>query len=573
MSKIVIGEGLEMDINELLRTRLLLQANSGGGKSWMLRRICEELFGRVPMFIIDPEGEFSTLREKFDYVLVGPEGEVPADPNSAAIVAERLLDLRVSAVCDIYELKPEDRHTWVRGFLDAIIDAPKNLWHPRIVIVDEAHIFAPERGIGESEAGGSMIDLATRGRKRGLCPIFASQRLSKLSKNATAELLNRLVGPTFEDLDLDRAADLLSVSRGDREAFFKEMKTLEPGNFYGLGRAISKERVKVKVGPVRTTHPEMGSGAYAYAPTPAPEKVKALLHKLEGIPQMVEQKARTEDALRMEIKGLKDQLAQRPVGEKIEVAGKIERIEVPVIKGAELARVELVLEQVDRAGVKMESYLGVLRSFVDAVRSEVKSIEGAAKTGVREKIEKRVEVPKVADVPRPDEPVEGGLGRSQKAILKALVEFKQMGVEAVPRTHLASWLGLKVAGSFLNNLAALKALFYIESNSGRGDEKTVVLTPDGQKLAPETVFEATPEAVFDQLRTLVANPQKAILDLCKEKYPNWTEREDLAAALGLQVSGSFLNNISELHTSALIEYGMGDQKNQVRLLPWTILAG
>lgn len=157
--KISLGTA-EMDLNELLRTRLLLQANSGGGKSWLLRRLAEELFGRVPIFIIDPEGEFSTLREKFDYVLVGPGGETPADPRSAAVVAEKLIDLKVSAVCDIYELKPPDRHRWVRLFLEALIDAPKSLWHPRIVVVDEAHIFAPERGMGESEASGAMVDLA-----------------------------------------------------------------------------------------------------------------------------------------------------------------------------------------------------------------------------------------------------------------------------------------------------------------------------------------------------------------------------------------------------------------------------
>ena len=33
------------------------------------------------------------------------------------------------------------------------------------------------------------------------------------------------------------------------------------GDFYGLGRAIAKDRIRIRIGPVRTTHPEMGAGS------------------------------------------------------------------------------------------------------------------------------------------------------------------------------------------------------------------------------------------------------------------------------------------------------------------------
>ncbi len=168
MSMVSIGKvgksDASIDIDVLLRTRGLIQANSGGGKSWLIRRIAEQAFGAVQIIIIDPEGEFATLREKHGYVLVGKGGETPADPRSAELVAKRLLELNASAVCDIYELKPPDRHRWIRLFLEAMIDAPKSLWHPALVVVDESHVFCPEKGQGESEASTAMIDLATRGR-------------------------------------------------------------------------------------------------------------------------------------------------------------------------------------------------------------------------------------------------------------------------------------------------------------------------------------------------------------------------------------------------------------------------
>ena len=134
-----------LDVDRLLSTRLLIQANSGKGKSWLIRRIAEQAYGKVPIIIIDPEGEFATLREQFGYVLAGKGGETPADPRSAALLAHTLLKLKASAVCDLYEMKPSQRHAWVKLFLEALIDAPKELWHPLIIVVDEAHVFCPEK--------------------------------------------------------------------------------------------------------------------------------------------------------------------------------------------------------------------------------------------------------------------------------------------------------------------------------------------------------------------------------------------------------------------------------------------
>lgn len=314
---IIVGQtqkgDLKLDIDVLLRTRMLIQANSGGGKSFLMRRLAEQLFGKVQVIIIDPEGEFPTLREKFGYVLVGQGGETSADVRSAGLVAEKLLELNASAVCDIFESfrkNPQGRHAWVKAFCNALLDAPKRLWHPAVIIIDEVHKFAPEKGAGESEASESVIGLATAGRKRGFCLVGATQRLGKVRKDMTAEMLNRLVGPTFEDLDLVRAADLLSVAPEDKKEFFAQMRMLEPGSFFALGRALCKERMLVKIGPVQTTHPEMGSATYASAPPPTPDKVKALLPKLADLPQQAEEKQRTVEGLQKEVRELKMKLRE-----------------------------------------------------------------------------------------------------------------------------------------------------------------------------------------------------------------------------------------------------------------------
>ncbi len=89
------------------------------------------------------------------------------------------------------------------------MEAPKRLWHPVVVVVDEAHKFAPEKD--ESEASDAMIALTTDGRKRQFCAVCATQRLGKLSKDAAAELLNVMIGGTVLDIDRKRAAEALGV--------------------------------------------------------------------------------------------------------------------------------------------------------------------------------------------------------------------------------------------------------------------------------------------------------------------------------------------------------------------------
>lgn len=357
MAKINIGtsEGkqISFDLDTLIRTRLLIQANSGGGKSWLIRRIAEQGFGKVQIIIIDPEGEFATLREKYDYVLVGKGGETPADTRSASLVAHKLLELHASAVCDLYEMKASDRHRWVRLFLEALIDAPKSLWHPVLVIVDEAHTFAPEKGAGESEASESMIGLATRGRKRGFCAVFATQRLGKLRKDAAAELTNVLIGQTFIDVDRKRASEALGIASSAQREFNDEMKVIAPGHFWALGRAISTERILVNIGTVETTHPEPGESKRSLEPPPAPDKIKSLLPKLSDLPKEAEAKARTEADLRKEIAEYKRQLSTRPTISVPET--KIERVEIPVFQSGEIDRLETVAKNLGDIGAQLVS--------------------------------------------------------------------------------------------------------------------------------------------------------------------------------------------------------------------------
>ena len=60
---------ISFDLQYLVESRLLIQANSGGGKSYAIRRLIEQCYGQIQIIVLDLEGEFSTLREKYDFII------------------------------------------------------------------------------------------------------------------------------------------------------------------------------------------------------------------------------------------------------------------------------------------------------------------------------------------------------------------------------------------------------------------------------------------------------------------------------------------------------------------------
>lgn len=272
----------------------------------MLRRLLEQTNGEVQQIVIDLEGEFYTLREEFDnYLLIGQGGDIHADLRAAGMLATKLREIKASAIIDLSELKFHERKRFVKLFLESLIDAPKELWTPCMVVLDEAHHFCPQ--VGESEATGAVIDLMTRGRKRKLCGVLATQRVSKLHKDAIAECNNKLFGRTAQDIDVKRTADELGFAKSHREAF-ETLRNLEAGEFFAFGTAIGSNVERYKIGEVRSTHQPTGKRGKVVKPVPPKAAIKQIVAKLADLPQEAEQKAKTEAEYRKEIGTLKAQI-------------------------------------------------------------------------------------------------------------------------------------------------------------------------------------------------------------------------------------------------------------------------
>ncbi|MGY3607101.1 MULTISPECIES: helicase HerA domain-containing protein [unclassified Bradyrhizobium] len=250
MGHTTAGAPAVLDLEELLATRLLVQGNSGSGKSHLLRRLLEQSAAWVQQAIIDPEGDFVTLADRFGHLVIDAEDHTE---RGLQVAGERARIHRVSTVLNLEGLDAENQMRRAAAFLGGLFDVERDHWYPMLVVVDEAQLFAPAiAGEVSDEARklslGAMTNLMCRGRKRGLAGIIATQRLAKLAKNVAAEASNFLMGRTFLDIDMARAADLLGMERRQAEAF----RDLERGQFMALGPALSRRPLGLRIGATDT---------------------------------------------------------------------------------------------------------------------------------------------------------------------------------------------------------------------------------------------------------------------------------------------------------------------------------
>lgn len=272
------GAPVHVDIEELLASRLLVQGNSGSGKSYLLRRLLEESAGLVQQVVVDPEGDFVTLAERYGHVVVNASDYTGAE---IAQLGARIREHRASVVLALDGLEVDAQMRCVAVFLSALFDAPRSHWYPALVVVDEAQVFAPAAAGEVSDEArrvslAAMTNLMCRGRKRGLAGVIATQRLAKLAKNVAAEASNFLMGRTFLDIDMARAADLLGMERKQAE----QIRDLDRGQFLALGPAISRRPAWVRIGSVQTSS-RSASASLIPLPSTSTEELHALVHTPE----------------------------------------------------------------------------------------------------------------------------------------------------------------------------------------------------------------------------------------------------------------------------------------------------
>lgn len=616
------GHHVKMDVARLVVSRLLITASSGGGKSYFLRRLLEQLTKTTQNIVIDTEGEFATLREKRDMVLAGPAGETPADPRSASLLCRRLMELNVSAVIDISELARSAKREFVANFVNTLVDLPRNLWRPCIVTVDEIHEFAPE---GEkSESGAALASLASKGRKRGYALLGATQRLQKLDTDIRAELKNVCIGQMVLDVDLKRAADLLGFSK-DR---WSDIRDLSPpgqeGEFFGFGPAFHHRGVmKFRGGQVETTHPKAGQGRLAAPPQPS-GKILGVLDELKDLPQQAEAEIKDLSAAKKKIAELEKDLKAKERELKVSpearaVAKKGDAATAQELRAAQ-GTIRVLRQGLEQAMKLMEQAKNleigatgidpeVVKRAVETATTQIVKAAQAANTqqqasvdrlkrdlgkavaNMQQLLEKagtaagapatptapaiaaqasrgKDAAPALSPESRPPQDAAGrdGLPGPEKKILDALAWFESIGVAEPEQSAVAFKAGYTYgAGGFNNPRGSLRGKGLIEYLSG----DKMKLTEAGRALAQFPAEQPTSlKELHDSVLKVLPGPETKILAPLLAAYPNAMTNEALAEASGYtHGAGGYNNPRGRLRSLGLIEYVNGEVKARSILFP------
>jgi hypothetical protein len=544
MKNIKLNNEIELDLPKLIEGGMVILANSGGGKSYAIRRIAEQAVDNVQVIILDPEGEFASLREKYDFILAGKDADVPVEVRSAALLATKLLELDKSAVIDLYELHPQERQRFVKNFCDALVNCPKSLYHPVIIILDEAHEYVPEGK--PSEATWAVESLASKGRKRGQRLVLASQRISKLSKNAAAECNNKLIGRASQDIDMKRAGDELGFSKEK----LTQLRQLKPGEFFAFGPAISDEVIKVKIGEVKTSHAKVGYKGIKKTPPPS-SVIKKVLGELKDLPEEAEKEAKTIKELKEENANLKRQntnLLRHPFQKDL-TPEEIEKIAMPYVK--------ILVDKTKKMNIEIMTLSQTLSKIKNMIPDTLPMIDlegifivrpipkNIFKTDVsKASFPIDAEVRKNGRIDSFDSPYKD-MGKCEKAIYSFLAEDQSV---IWSKTQVAVAVGYSQnSGGFNNAISKLAASQLISRGNG------TLYIPEDALIEQDLIIEI--DKSLSKWSAKLGACSRKIWDAMLAHHPDelWT-KEQLGSETGYSpTSGGFNNSISELSALGLIE--------------------
>jgi len=453
----------------------------------------------------------------------------------------------VSTIIDVSELKKHERIIFVKRFLDSLVDSPRKLWHPCLIVVDEAHQFCPQTS--KSDSASSVIDLMTRGRKRGFCGVLATQRLSKLHKDAAAECNNKLIGRTGLDVDRKRASEELGFTSKEDE---RSLRYLDPGQFYAFGNAISKEILAVKVGSVNTSHPEPGASLKQSAPTP--ENIKKVLKDVIDLPKEVEEEIRTREDMQKKIIELKRSIRVLEKGKpEVQIDEKaIERAREQALVEAERAYIKQT-NNIKSELIKLQLFI---KQFVDKgariIDVEIPSVEVKTINLI-----KKLPIPK--EPPKPgviSEPIINGNTPLRAGAMKMLGWLASAHPQPLTKQRIATLAGFSVkGGTFSTYLSELKRNGWIFG------DRELSITQEGLDNAPEMPPLPSGEELIDLWASKFRAGAGKLLKLICEKYPNSITKEDLGYESGFEPSGGTFNQyLSELRRNKLIDINGGELK-------------
>lgn len=549
--KLRIAETLELPIEAATQTFLVV-GKRGSGKTTTCVRLAEQFFrARVPFVVVDPVDSWWGLKAARDgkgpglgvYVFGGRHADPPLEPTAGGIIADALIEHNFSAVLSIKHFSGRERGRFVAEFAARLFQKNNGARH---VFLEEAHEVAPQNPFkGEEEMLGHVTRIWKLGRSSGLGGSAVTQRPASLSKNITTQaeilIVHRLLGPQ----DVAAVREWIRY-HGEREDILAQLSTLKTGEGFVWapdfpeGKPIGLQRVRMLDRETFDSSATPRAGHVAAEPKAlAPVDLERLSKQMAATIE----KAKADDPreLRQRIVALQREFAE--VKKAAPAPAKVERVEVPVLKPEDVARLEAAVTAMDAAVQRM---LAPVQEAAGALEASARDLWAALHAGAQQRgkalrepgiyatAPNRTQQPTVplvralrqAPVTRSDRKRStdtfGQIGKGERRILTAVAQYP----DGAAREQLTILTGYKRSSrdTYLQRLSQ-RALVETGTN---GD---LVVTDAGIAVLGDD-FEPLPTGA--ELRRYwlerLSGGERALLQEIVQAYPRTVHREALTVA-------------------------------------------
>ncbi|MCK4570759.1 ATP-binding protein [Candidatus Bipolaricaulota bacterium] len=221
-----ISKDLDINLEDLIGQCIAILGIRGSGKSNTAGVIFEELLeNNYPLSIVDLEGEYFGLKEKYEVLVVGKgEGvEIEIDAHCAPEIAQVSMEQNVPVVLDLSGFLSEERTELLKAYLSALWNLAGTLRKPYMIGIEEAHEFIPQ-GV-KNELKEMISRIALRGRKRGLGGIVVSQRSAKVDKDVLSQAGMLFLHRVVHEVDMRVYCELLPWRKSEVKEIIGSLDT------------------------------------------------------------------------------------------------------------------------------------------------------------------------------------------------------------------------------------------------------------------------------------------------------------------------------------------------------------
>ncbi|MCK5606515.1 DUF853 family protein [Candidatus Pacearchaeota archaeon] len=554
MKNLQIAKNLSLPLDAVTQTFAILAIRGAGKTNTSVVMVEELLKNGLQVVVADPVGVWWGLRSSADgksagqpiVIFGGDHGDVPLEHTGGKLVAELVVNERVSVLLDLSGFRKGEQVRFMTDFTEHLYYLKGKNRDPLHIVFDEADEFAPQRPQkGRERLLGAIEDLVRRGRARGIGTTLITQRSAVLNKNVLtqAEVLValRTLGPQDR-----KAIDAWIEAHGtpdERKELMGTLAILATGEawVWSPGWLDVFKRVKIR----RRDTFDSSATPSVMKKIKGPKKFADVnLEEIRDMMASTIEKAKADDP-----RELKRRIAEleRALKKAEAVGPKVEIKEVPILTKENIATIEKYIKEIDGQNDRLHIF-SVKVQEMESGNSYIRDYLCKyilKETQKPEPIKRALTINKRPIRSTKTNDCDASISKCERAILSVLAQYPH----GRSRAQIAILSGYSIKSSgFSNALSALRTRGWIT-----GGRECTQITEEGlSALGPYDPLPTGQDLLEHWLGRLV-RCEREVLRVLADAYPGTLIKDEIAGRSNYSVNSSgFSNALSKLRTLELI---------------------